>query len=286
MLNEHKVTDLDLLDLRPLRTSGHRFPLYCFPGAGGEVDAFEQMVSILPAGWPVYAIDCARFFSAHESFMIEQLADLCLRIIRKKQERGPYHFCGYSLGGVVAYEVAARLTNEGDNIRLLALIDAPNPSFKSNLSGADAAEFRKRHFMNRLAKYGRNLRSGNFATFIEDALVFLDSRLGTYPWLLAQAAFRMINRPMPPVLANKTSKWSAALRAYTPKPCAERLMLFCSQSHKPEFSIDPTLGWGRYASGGVDVYFVPDDHVRMMAKSQFLAEKLTAYLNDSAGRWT
>ena len=92
-----KVTpDIDLLELRELRTSGGRFPLYCFPGAGGEVRAFEQMASMLPKDWPVCAIDCVRFFNAYESFSIEQLANLSVEIVRKNQARGPYHFCGYS----------------------------------------------------------------------------------------------------------------------------------------------------------------------------------------------
>ena len=122
--------------------------------------AFEQMASMLPEDWPVCAIDCARFFNAYESFSIEQLADLCLQIIRKNQTRGPYHLCGYSLGRVVAYEVAARLANAREDIGLLALIDAPNPSFKSNLSRGEATDFQMKHFVDRIVKYGRNLRSG------------------------------------------------------------------------------------------------------------------------------
>ena len=117
------TTDIDLLELCQLRKSGAGFPLYCFPGAGGEVRAFEQMGSMLPEDWPVRAINCVRFFNAYERFSIEQLADLCLQIIRKNQARGPYHLCGYSLGGVVAYEAAARLANAGEDIGLLALID-------------------------------------------------------------------------------------------------------------------------------------------------------------------
>ena len=278
------TTDIDLLELCQLRKSGAGFPLYCFPGAGGEVRAFEQMGSMLPEDWPVRAINCVRFFNAYERFSIEQLADLCLQIIRKNQARGPYHLCGYSLGGVVAYEAAARLANAGEDIGLLALIDAPNPSFKSNLSGGEATHFRLRHLIDRIAKYGRNLRSGNFATLLEDALVFLNSRLGGYPWLLARAAFRTVNRPMPPILANKTPKWATALQAYTPKPYARRLLLFCSQSHKPEYDLDPTLGWRKCATGDVDVYFVPEAHVKIMTRPQFLAEKLIENWDQSTER--
>jgi thioesterase domain-containing protein len=279
MRDGYELADTDLLDLCPLRISGASFPLYCFPGAGGKVDAFEQMVSRMPGDWPVYGIDCGRFFSANESFSIEQLADLSLHLIRKNQQRGPYHFCGYSLGGVVAYEAATRLANEEEDVGLLVLIDAPSPMFMSNLSTTEVSQFRKRHFIDRIRKYCRNMRSGNFSAVVEDALVFVDSRLGAYPWLLARAAFRMVNKPMPPILANKTPKWATALRAYTPKPYTQRLMLFCSQSHKPQYSIDPTLGWGRYARGGVEAYLVPEDHVRMMARSQLFAERLFAGLN-------
>jgi thioesterase domain-containing protein len=241
------------------------------------------MASMLPEHWPVYAIDCVALFNANESVVIGQLADFCVKIIQRNQARGPYHLCGYSLGGVVAYEAAARLINAGEDVGLLALIDAPHPSFKSSLSGDAARHFRRRHFIDRIAKYGRNARSGDFATLLEDGLVFLDSRLGGYPWLLARAAFRIVQKPMPPILANKTPKWSAALTAYTPQNYPKRLLLFCSQSHKPEYSIDPTLGWGKYASAGVDVYFVPEAHIKIMTRPQFLVEKLIAGLGNSGG---
>jgi hypothetical protein len=36
---------------------------------------------------------------------------------------------------------------------------------------------------------------------------------------------------------------------------------------------------GKYATGGVDMYFVPEAHVKIMANPQFLAEKLIANLD-------
>jgi pimeloyl-ACP methyl ester carboxylesterase len=187
----------DLLSLCPLRASGTGFPLYCFPGAGGALGIFEQMVSIMPDGRPVYGINIIRFFDANRSFTIERLADLCLRIIRNNQQHGPYYFCGYSLGGVLAYEAASRLTEDGEDVRLVALFDVPNPAFASNLSSAEAVEFRRRYFVDRLKKYGHNLFVGNFGAFAGDALIFLSSKVGGLPWLIARAGYRMVNKPMP-----------------------------------------------------------------------------------------
>ena len=74
------------------------------------------------------------------------------------------------------------------------------------------------------------------------------------------------------------------MQAYTPKPYARRLLLFCSQSHKPEYGLDPTLGWRKCATGDVDVYFVPEAHVKIMTRPQFLAEKLIENWDQSTER--
>jgi thioesterase domain-containing protein len=43
------------------------------------------------------------------------------------QPRGPYHLAGHSLGGMVAWEVAQQLRDEGEDVALLAVIDTIFP---------------------------------------------------------------------------------------------------------------------------------------------------------------
>jgi len=43
--------------------------------------------------------------------------------IRAFQPRGPYALCGFSFGGLVAYEMARRLVADGETVELLGLID-------------------------------------------------------------------------------------------------------------------------------------------------------------------
>lgn len=141
----------------PFRSSGAGSPLFCFPGSGGNPKIFREMVAALPEGQPVYAIDMEWLCETNEDFSIEQLAAFYLDAIRKIQKSGPYYLCGYSFGGLVAYELSMRLIDEGDRASLVALLDAPNPALISNLSGADSMQFRKAYLTDRLKKCDLNL---------------------------------------------------------------------------------------------------------------------------------
>src|ERR1700722_14060888 len=98
-----------------LRTAGSGSPLFCFPGSGGNVHIFREMVAALPEGQPVYAIDMEWLCDTQEYFTVQQLAAFCLDQIREIQKFGPYYFCGYSFGGLVAFEIALRLIDQDDS---------------------------------------------------------------------------------------------------------------------------------------------------------------------------
>ncbi len=60
-------------------------------------------------------------------FSIETLASAYVDIIRALQPHGPYYLGGFSIGGVLAYEVAQRLIAAGEQIGLLAMLDCALP---------------------------------------------------------------------------------------------------------------------------------------------------------------
>jgi thioesterase domain-containing protein len=63
---------------------------------------------------------------------IEDMAKFYLDELNKLQPRGPYILIGYSFGGLVALEMAQRLSERGENVALLVLIDTyPHPRFLS-----------------------------------------------------------------------------------------------------------------------------------------------------------
>jgi thioesterase domain-containing protein/acyl carrier protein len=99
-------------------------PLFFIHGVGGNV------VEILPAArrvtyaGPVIGIRArgvVRGEVPHTS--IEAMAADYLREIKERQPNGPYYLCGYSSGGLVAFEIARRLSESGDEVGLVGLFD-------------------------------------------------------------------------------------------------------------------------------------------------------------------
>jgi len=103
---------------------GDRPPLFFIHGVGGNV------VEILPAARRVTSPGAvigvrARGVVGGESphTRIEAMATDYLAAIKERQPHGPYHVCGYSSGGLVAFEIARRLSESGDAVGLVGLFD-------------------------------------------------------------------------------------------------------------------------------------------------------------------
>src|SRR5271154_3945827 len=183
----------------PLRTSGTGSPLFCFPGAGDIPGRFRELTAFLPDSQPVYAIDLDALWGIEQEFTIEQLARFYLDLIRKIQGRGPYCLCGYSFGGLLAYEIAMQLIDEGDSVSLIALLDTPNPVLKSNLSVTDAVQFHKSYLIDRLKKYCRMLVRCDFKQMMQSGLAFISTNFGSFFLPAMRIGFLMVNRPLPTV---------------------------------------------------------------------------------------
>jgi thioesterase domain-containing protein len=256
--------DAKYLKLAALRESEGQTPLFCFPGAGGEVGIFKDMASLMEGDQPVYGIDMRKFFDIDRKFTVEQLAALCLSMIREKQARGPYHMCGYSFGAIVAYEAANRLSHSGEDIGVLAMIDTGNPAFRTQLSSAEATQLQKAYLANRLARYFRFLAEGNIRSFAGSVFALLASRAGIGTRRLIRRVFLAMNQAMPDVFRNNDRALFEALLAYNPPPSALSLLLFYGEHRRAEYGGDRTLGWSLCASGEVDVELASEGHVEMM----------------------
>ncbi|MER7285839.1 amino acid adenylation domain-containing protein [Streptomyces lydicus] len=116
----------DALDvLVPLRPQGAREPLFCVhPGVGiGWV--YSGLLRHLDADRPVYALQSRGLDGSRPpaADLAEMARDYVARL-RTVQPHGPYHLLGWSMGGIVAHEMARLLRADGEEVALLALLDA------------------------------------------------------------------------------------------------------------------------------------------------------------------
>jgi amino acid adenylation domain-containing protein len=99
-------------------------PLFFIHGIGGNVVKLLRAARCLGYSGAVIGIRArgvVRGEVPHTS--IEAMAADYLREIKKYQPNGPYYLCGYSSGGLVAFEIARRLSESGDEVGLVGLFD-------------------------------------------------------------------------------------------------------------------------------------------------------------------
>ena len=77
---------------------------------------------------------------------IAEQAQALLTSIRRTQPRGPYVLAGYSRGGLLAYEIARLLTESGERVAFLGLVDTVPPSLAALLFGETARQRFVRHW--------------------------------------------------------------------------------------------------------------------------------------------
>ncbi|MBQ0963378.1 amino acid adenylation domain-containing protein [Streptomyces sp. RK23] len=109
----------------PLRAEGDRTPLFAVHPAGGLAWCYAGLAARLGPQQPVYGLQ-ARGLTGDERLprtLQEEAEDYAGRI-RGIQPHGPYRLLGWSVGGVLAHTVAVLLRRAGEEVELLALLDA------------------------------------------------------------------------------------------------------------------------------------------------------------------
>ncbi len=103
-------------------------PLFMTTDGSGTVESYIHLRA-LPEGRRIYALE-SPFLNDPDTFdlSIEEMASIFVRTIRRIQPHGPYLIGGWSAGSIYAYEVAHRLTREGETILALVVIDMRAPS--------------------------------------------------------------------------------------------------------------------------------------------------------------
>ena len=110
--------------------SGGVFPaLFCLSGRL----MYRELAAQMEASMRVYGLmSAAEIHLLHHGERlppITELARLYRESIQRLQPVGPYRLAGFSIGGLIAFEVAQQLRTQGERVELLALIDTAAPGF-------------------------------------------------------------------------------------------------------------------------------------------------------------
>jgi thioesterase domain-containing protein len=114
-------------NLVPIRAAGNRKPLFLIHPIGGEVQYAYDLVRHLDAELPVYGLAASGLSSGEvPQSSIKAMASTYLQAIREVQPTGPYSIAGWSLGGMISYEIAHQLSAAGQVVDFVGMIDTGN----------------------------------------------------------------------------------------------------------------------------------------------------------------
>jgi acyl transferase domain-containing protein/thioesterase domain-containing protein/acyl carrier protein len=228
-------------------------PFFCVHGAGGNVLNLRDLARAVSGGQPFYGLQAYGVDGVtppHET--IEEMASAYLPKIREVQPAGPYLLGGYSGGGLVAFEMAQRLSAAGQDVKVLALIDTFHPEIPVR-----ALTMRTR--VERLRE--ERLR------YVVEALARRWDRLREPAHLRAIDDHRARHKPVPIALRDfhLTRTFDKAAWRYRPTPWPGRATLFRANEVAYIYrDAGPCRGWERHILGGIDVVPVPGDHATVV----------------------
>jgi thioesterase domain-containing protein len=103
-------------------------PIFLFPGGGGDLRELDSLRACLHTKRPLVGVAYWETgVDGVEPQSVDAMATFAHNVIQAHQTHGLYSLVGYSIGGLVAVEIARRLAREGKSVAPPILIDAIPP---------------------------------------------------------------------------------------------------------------------------------------------------------------
>jgi amino acid adenylation domain-containing protein len=245
---------LDRAIVVPLRRgSVETPPLVLVPPGSGDSACYARLVHHLDAAATVLALERAELSAGQfpRLLSIPKIAAAYRQALVEAQPQGPYRLIGWSLGGVLAYELAAQLEREGRDVAFIGIID-------SALHAVDGDPW---------ASEARALLASGNAEEIEDRLSTIEDSsqfelefrdlLGATPTTIDGTPRMKIYRRM------HLTHWVAAL-GYVPESTVDRICYIAADSTNAEPAEERMAAFRNRARRGFREYRIVADHYSIL----------------------
>ena len=189
-------------------------------------------------------------------YKFEDIAGALVSRLREVQPEGPYYLGGLCVNGVLAYEMARQLTQQGHQVALLALFDAQNPEYYEDFSQESHASL----MLKRAAYQLSNLRHQKLSGFLGERLAGVRRHMSVRYWRIHNALrLRAGDR----ALEDLDSIVHPASFVYRPQPYAGSVVFFQSTDWPKGRYWDFHASWNGMIGGGMQVFRIRGGHESM-----------------------
>ncbi|WP_281337148.1 non-ribosomal peptide synthetase [Flavobacterium eburneipallidum] len=275
--SENEIISDHLVAIKP---NGNKTPLFMVHGAGLNILNFANVINHFDADQPVYGfqgIGPNGYDNWFES--IEAMAACYIDSMLKANPKGPYAVAGFSFGGVVAFEMARQLKEQGKTVSAIALLD----------TYVDSSYYEATYERKKRARYlDRTYKRLNFLKQMLTSWSMLKLRFNSKKDHILKNHFGVNKNPLSEqeLVAQEEFEIAAAMvdkivDRYHLKPQDLEVDLFRSKDD-PNFKLDPIyLGWKKAASRGINIHNIPGNHLNMVAppNDKILAKEIQNLLD-------
>jgi acetoacetyl-CoA synthetase len=206
---------------------------------------------------------------------VEEMAAHYVQEIRSLQPSGPYHLAGFSMAGLIAFEIAQQLVRNGERVAFLALIDTPPTSTHAATYWAGMVPYfadRARYHVHRWRRMPARYR-----------VAYVAKCWAGLRWWAARNAPqpRVVTAPPekceePPRVPGFSDYYWAVASSYQLRRYPGTIDFFLGESINRKFA----SVWRQLARGGARLHRVPGKHLEMVARERLpiLAHALEAAL--------
>ena len=254
-----------------LKSGSEQPPVFIAHGLGGSVMDFYQVVKHIQTPHAIHGLQAKGIDGVEEPLdRIEDIARYSLDAVKQLQPHGPYLLIGFSLGGLVALEMAQQLVGEGEEIGLLAMLDS-YPDIRY-LSFAQRARLVMR-LTTRRATNAMKLPVGDALSLI----IRPSRRRSLTPRVSYQPPVDVL---LSPAMQRARENAYLALTRYKPRFYAGKIR-FVMAEIRTDFPADPAAVWAHWADE-FEVETVPGDHLGIMSTHyEKLASAISRYLEEA-----
>ncbi|WP_442971922.1 thioesterase domain-containing protein [Rhodococcus sp. p52] len=240
--------------LLPLRTRGSGKALFCVHPLYGLAWTYSGLTHFV-RDRPVYGVQ-SRILS-EDGYRPKSLAEMTARYveeIRIVQPEGPYHLMGWSLGGVLAHEMAVRLQGENEQVGSLTMLDS-----RLNLKVGDFRDT----IRDELAQIGVVLEDG------DNVMALSDEHLEKLWEMIPQEMFALSPERFRDLYEGALHS-AELIASHTPGVFEGDLLYFTAADHSPNQD-DVEQQWSHLVTGSIKDVPVGCVHGAMMTPESLAA---------------
>ncbi|HEX4953511.1 MAG TPA: amino acid adenylation domain-containing protein [Thermoanaerobaculia bacterium] len=261
-----------------IRPGKGRAPLFLVHAIFGDVHFFRHLAAELPQELPIWGLQAAGLDGTETPLdSVAAMVERYTAALRGVQPHGPYRLAGSSMGGVLAWEIARALEAAGEEVELLALLDAPDP--EGITPGWGEIDFETASLSYLVDPVREPEPFAELALLTEararrQKVLDVAVRVGALP---PTASLDDLDRLATVVEANRR-----ALQGFVPGSVAGAALHVRAAATAERLARPERSGWAPLAAGGVEVVILEGEHMsilfppRVATLARLLAERLAA----------